>query len=164
MRAGCIAATVVVAVIATMISPPRLRIVWNTTTSTPVGLYAVTHAVPQRGDLLVTWLPADVESLAVARGILSPRTPVLKPVAALAGDIVCRSGHAVTINGRFAAMARELDRHGRRLPIWRYCRALPPDHVFLLGQHPDSFDSRYYGPVHLALARGVAYPLVTFPD
>jgi conjugative transfer signal peptidase TraF len=154
LRAGWIAAIVVVAVISTIVSPRHLLlVVWNVTPSTPIGLYVVTQAMPKRGDLVVMRLPPDTEALAVSRAMLSADTPVLKPIAALAGDLVCRSRSTVTINGRFAAKAREFDRHGRSLPVWRGCRRLSASQVFILARHPDSFDSRYYGPLdaHCAL-------------
>ena len=164
MRAGWIAAIVVVAVLSTIVSPRRLLLVWNVTPSTPIGFYIVTQAMPERGDLVVTRLPPGMEALAVSRAMLSANTPVLKPIAALAGDLVCRFGSTVTINGRFAAMARQLDRHGRTLPIWRGCRRLSVSQVFILAGHPDSFDSRYYGPLDAHRARGVAHPLFTFAN
>ena len=164
MRAGWIAAIVVVAVLSTIVSPRRLLLVWNVTPSTPIGFYIVTQAMPERGDLVVTRLPPGMEALAVSRSMLSANTPVLKPIAALAGDLVCRFGSTVTINGRFAAMARQLDRHGRTLPIWRGCRRLSVSQVFILAGHPDSFDSRYYGPLDAHRARGVAHPLFIFAN
>ena len=130
----------------------------------PVGLYAVAQATTRRGDLLVVRLPRDMELLAASRDILSAKTPVLKPVAAASSDVVCRAGSAISINGRFAAMARERDDHGRPLPIWRGCRRLSASQVFLLARHPHSFDSRYYGPVDARIVRGVARPLVVFTD
>lgn len=158
------AVILVAAVIATAISPPPLLLVWNATASVPIGLYIVTQTVPKRGDLLLTHLPHEMELLAISRGILSAGTPVLKPVAALAGDRVCRTGPLVSINRRFAAIARGLDARGRRLPTWRGCRRLSAGRVFLLARHPDSFDSRYYGPLHLVLSRGVAHPVVNVPN
>jgi conjugative transfer signal peptidase TraF len=164
LRFATIAAAVAAALIGSIVAPPSLRLVWNTTASTPIGLYAVTQATPKRGDLLITRLPRDLELLAVSRAILVPNTPILKPVAALAGDLVCRAGLVVHINGRFAAIARALDHRGRRLPTWRGCRHLSVSQVFLLARHSDSFDSRYYGPVDTRRARGIAHPLVTFAD
>ena len=164
MRVGWTAAIVIVAVICTIGTPQRLLLVWNVTPSTPIGFYIVTQAMPKRGDLVVTRLPPAMEALAVSRAMLSANTPVLKPIAALAGDFVCRFRSTVTINGRFAAMAREADRHGRSLPIWRGCRRLSASQLFILAGHPDSFDSRYYGPVDTHHVRGVAHPLLTFPN
>jgi conjugative transfer signal peptidase TraF len=164
LRSATIAAVFAAAVLGTIVAPPPLRLLWNTTASTPIGLYAVTQATPKRGDLLVTRLPRDLELLAVSRAILSPSTPVLKPVAGLAGDVACRAGLVIRVNGRFAAIARAHDHRGRRLPTWRGCRRLSTAQVFLLARHPDSFDSRYYGPLDARLALGIAHPLVTFAD
>lgn len=164
MRAGWIAAIVIVAVICTIGTPQRLLLVWNVTPSTPIGFYIVTQAMPKRGDLVVTHLPPGMEALAVSRALLSANTPVLKPIAALAGDLVCRFGSTVTINGSFAAIARKLDRDGRSLPIWRGCRRVSASQIFILAGHPDSFDSRYYGPVDARHVRGVAHPLLTVPN
>ena len=64
-------------------------------------------ATPKRGDLFVIAAAARHGSLGRIPGhAVYPIRPVLKPIAALAGDLVCRSGAAVTINGRFAAIAR----------------------------------------------------------
>ena len=116
MRAGRIAPTAVALLVATIAFSPPALLVWNTTASLPVGFYVVTRAAPKRGDLLVIRLSPSMQLLAVSRGILSPNTPLLKPVAALAGDRVCRFGTAININGHHAATARLLDLYGRRLP------------------------------------------------
>jgi conjugative transfer signal peptidase TraF len=162
LRSGIAAIAVVLATIASIVLPPPLLLVWNTTASTPVGLYAVSRSVPKRGDLFVTRLPREMEALAVSRRILSAKTPVLKPIAAVAGDLVCRTGPAIRINGRFAAIARGRDGHGRPLPTWRGCRRLSSSQVFVLARDAHSFDSRYYGPLDIQLARGIARPLLAF--
>jgi conjugative transfer signal peptidase TraF len=164
LSAGSIAAATVAAVIATLIWPPCVLFVWNTTPSMPIGLYVIMPTLPRRGDLSVMVLPRQMETLAVAWGMLAPHSPVLKPVAATTGDRVCRSGQAVTINGHLAAIARHFDRNGRLLPMWQGCRQLSASQVFILARHPHSFDSRYYGPLEIQLSRGVAHPLVTFPN
>jgi len=163
-NAAALTTTVVSVVIATIVWPPSLLLLWNTTASVPVGLYVVMRAAPQLGDLLVIRLPPAMEALPVSRAILSPNTPILKPVAAVAGDRVCRFGAAVTINGRLAAIARHLDTYGRSLPIWQGCQSLSRSQVFILAPHPHSFDSRYFGALHVHLARGVAHALVTLPQ
>ena len=163
MKTVITTAAVAGAMTASILSPPRLLLVWNASASMPIGLYAVSQGLPKRGDLLVARLPHEIEVLAVSWGILGARTPVLKPVAAIAGDRVCRIGPAVYVNGRVAAHARAFDGFGRHLPVWRGCRRLSALQAFLLARHPDSFDSRYYGPVELHVARGIARPLLIFP-
>lgn len=164
MIARRIAPAAVALLITTIAPAPPVFLVWNTTASVPVGLYALTQTTPQRGDLLVIRLPPSMQLLAVSRGILSPKTPLLKPVVALAGDRVCRFGTAININGHYAATARLLDRYGRRLPTWQGCRRLSSFEVFILAPHPNSFDSRYCGALPLKLALGVARALVVLPE
>lgn len=160
MRSAITATVVVAAVIVSVVCPPRLLLAWNTTASVPTGLYMVSQTAPRRGDLLIVRLPREMELVAVSRAILAPKTPVLKPVAAISGDVVCRMGALITINGRFTVIARRLDRRGRRLPTWRGCRRLSASQIFLLAHHPDSFDSRYWGPLDMRLALGGARALL----
>ena len=82
---------------------------------------------------------------------------LIKPVAALAGDRICRLGEMITINGRFAAVAQPADKMGRALPQWQGCKTLIDGEMFLLSDREGSFDGRYFGVTpHAALiARAV---------
>jgi type IV secretory pathway protease TraF len=64
----------------------------------------------------------------------------------------------VTINGERAAQRAARDSAGRMLPTWSGCRTLHGE-VFLLGDTPDSFDGRYWGPTPLRLVEGVWRPV-----
>jgi type IV secretory pathway protease TraF len=75
------------------------------------------------------------------------------------GDLVCRHGPTVTINGQTAAHASRADGLGRPLPQWSGCITLAAGQVFLLSTAPDSFDSRYFGPIDSAHVLGVAHPI-----
>jgi conjugative transfer signal peptidase TraF len=161
LKAGVVAAVLAAGLIASILSPPPLLLVWNATASTRIGLYVVTQVAPRRRDLLLIRLPPEVELFAISRGMLAPRIPILKPVVALAGDRVCRLGSTVSVNDRFAAVARYHDRQGRSMPAWRWCRRLTDSQAFLLARHPDSFDSRYFGPIDVGRSKGVAHPLIT---
>jgi conjugative transfer signal peptidase TraF len=139
---------------------PAPRLVWNASASVPVGLYASRPAGRIRvGDLVAAHAPAPVARLAAERGYLPLRVPMLKHVAALAGQRVCRVGNAVSIDGQRVAEAREYDRLGRPLPSWRGCRTLRPGEVLLLNTAAASFDSRYFGPVPARGIVAVLYPL-----
>ena len=49
---------------------------------------------------------------------------------------------------------------GRRvLPSWSGCRVLEENELFLVGDTPDSFDSRYFGIVTVDEIEGVWRPL-----
>lgn len=130
---------------ATIAPPPLLT--WNASPSVPTGLYAVAHASPRAGDVALTRLPPNAAALAAHRGYLPRSVYLLKPVVAVAGDQVCRLGNRIFVNGVFVALARRGDRLGRLLPVWHGCRMLGTDEVFLLAHDPDSFDSRYFGPL-----------------
>ena len=109
--------------------------------------------------------PAEpVRSLASTRGYLPVDALLIKPIAAVSGDIVCRFGTFVAVKGRRVARAHMADLSARALPRWRGCRRLTASEVFVLSEAPDSFDSRYIGPVDRRSIVGVAHPLWVFPD
>jgi conjugative transfer signal peptidase TraF len=125
---------------------PVPRLVWNTSESSPPGLYWLTPQGPaRRGEMVVAWPPAKALRLAEQRHYLPGGIPLVKPVAAASGDQVCAAGPAVSVNGRLAALRRRRDARGRPLPWWSGCLALKPGQLLLLGTAPDSFDGRYFG-------------------
>ncbi|WP_448662488.1 S26 family signal peptidase [Sphingomonas sp. CJ20] len=150
-RAGLflVGACAIGALVAPAVHRPVPRLVWNASASIPVGLYAA--RVPSRlrvGDLVAAEAPASVAALAAERGYLPRGVPLLKHVAALGGQRICRTGMTLTVDGRRVAEARARDRLGRPLPRWRGCRTLAPGEVLLLNARAaDSFDGRYFGPV-----------------
>jgi type IV secretory pathway protease TraF len=106
--------------------------------------------------------PADVAALAAERAYLPPGVPLIKRVAAVAGDHVCAIGSAVVLHTETVIRRLDADAAGRPLPHWSGCRRLDEDEVFLLmADAPDSFDSRYFGPVPLASVMGRLVPLWT---
>ena len=102
-------------------------------------------------------------ALAEARAYLAPSALLLKPVAAGPGDVVCRRGATVTINGRVAARARSAGAAGRPLPRWSGCMTLAAHQVFVLAPTPDSFDSRYFGALDHGHVLGTAHPIWSRP-
>jgi conjugative transfer signal peptidase TraF len=125
----------------------------------PVGLYWVATASPAKGELAVIRLPNVLRTLAAVRGYLAATALLIKPVTATMGDFVCRHGATVTINGLAAAHASAADGLGRPLPRWTGCITLTAGQVFLLSSAPDSFDSRYFGPIDRAHVLGAAHPI-----
>src|SRR3546814_4448174 len=72
--------------------------------------------------------------------------PLVKRVAAAAGDEVCAAGARVMVNGRIVARRFERDGTGRPMPWWSGCAELRPGEFFLLmTDSPASFDGRYFG-------------------
>jgi conjugative transfer signal peptidase TraF len=133
---------------------PVPRLVWNASASVPIGLYSARPASSVvLGDLVAAHAPWPVARLMAERHYLPLRVPMLKHVAAVAGQTVCRVGTAILIDAKRVAEARSHDRMGRPLPSWSGCHTLRAGEVFLLNPaSASSFDGRYFGPVS---ARGI---------
>jgi type IV secretory pathway protease TraF len=125
----------------------------------PVGLYWIAAAAPGKGDFAAVRLPDALRTLAAVRGYLAPTALLIKPVAATMGDLVCRHGAIVTINGQAAAHASTADGLGRPLRHWTGCITLTAGQVFLLSTAPDSFDSRYFGHIDSVHVLGAAHAI-----
>ena len=140
---------------------PMPRLLWNASASVPIGLYAV-HPAGRltAGELLVVRPPAALAQFMAARRYLALGVPLIKHVAALPGQIVCRSGRKITVDCIAEAEALDRDARGRKLPVWQACRKIQSGEVFLMNAGvPDSFDSRYFGPVPDSTIIGSATPL-----
>lgn len=145
----------------------------NTTGSVPIGFYRVRQGVPtRRGTLALACLPEALEHVALERGYLGPggcpggAEPVLKPVAAVAGDVVEVSAAGVSVNGALivpAALTRDSAGRGvAAVPPGTY--TVPEGSLWLLSGHDArSWDSRYWGPVPTLGVRGEASPLAVLP-
>lgn len=121
----------------------------------------LTKRVPSKGQLAVIRLPEAGRALADARGYLPRRALLIKPVAAVPGDTVCRQGPFVTINGRLRAIADRKDMRLRLLPHWHGCHHLATSELFVLSTVSGSFDSRYLGPIERGNVLGTAEPIWT---
>lgn len=127
--------------------PPAPRLVWNASASAPIGLYAVAPgAFLEPGDMVIARLPERYRRLAASRRYLPMNVPLVKRVAAYAGDEICALGKQVFINGRWITDRRDADAAGRRVPSWSGCIILRGRQLFLLMDNPSSFDGRYFGP------------------
>lgn len=81
---------------------------------------------------------------------------MIKQVAGVVGDEICRKGTLISINGRPAASALAQDSLDRSLPVWQGCHTLKDSEVFLLNPHPRSLDGRYFGMTETSDLDGVA--------
>ncbi|OAN62647.1 S26 family signal peptidase [Sphingomonas sp. TDK1] len=142
----------------TIAIPPTPRLVWNASASAPIGLYAVDPGASiQAGDMVVARLPERWRVLSARRRYLPANVPLVKQVAAVAGDQVCAVDAHVRFNGRPIAERRSADAAGRPLPWWRGCIQLRQGQFFLLMRDsPASFDGRYFGPTEGAQVVGKA--------
>jgi conjugative transfer signal peptidase TraF len=139
---GCTAAPLAAS---TLWKPPTL-LVWNASASAPIGLYRVRAGVPIRsGDMVVAWTPEPARTLAARRRYLPANVPLVKRVAAAAGDRICAAGTSVSINGTRVAGRQKSDTGERPMPWWNGCRRLSAGEYFLLMDSALSFDGRYFG-------------------
>lgn len=147
--------------IGALLVPSVPSLVWNASGSMPRGLYALRPMAALRPGMLVAIRPpVHLASYLAGRGYLPAGVPLLKPVAALPGQCVCRTGRRVSIDGLTAGMARSRDSRQRPLPVWQGCRVLRPGEVFLMNPaKPDSLDSRYFGSLPMVQILGEAVPI-----
>lgn len=129
-------------------------VIFNASPSVPTGFYRRTDASPSPGAFVTVRAAAVSLDYARLRGFADANDRFIKRIAATSGDIVCAEGDTVTI-GSFSLNRASHDSMGHTLPHWTGCRALSADEVFLLGDTPDSFDSRYWGPVAISAIDGV---------
>jgi conjugative transfer signal peptidase TraF len=143
--------------------PHNAMLVWNATASAPIGLYRVLPEKElRRGDLVLVKPPDWVQRFASARHYLPAHIPLVKRVAALAGQTICARNDAVLIDGAHVATRLRTDSLGRNLPAWHGCRILDGNEVFLLMKDVrTSFDGRYFGVVSASSVIGRLQPLWT---
>lgn len=148
-RKSCLtvtAACVGAAVVATLLDPPGPLLIWNVSESAAIGLYAVGRAPLARGDLVAARLEPRWRILGSERRYIPANVPLIKRVAAAAGDRVCAVGADIAVNGLRAARRLDFDGAGRPMPHWSGCIVLRRGEYLLLMPGSASFDGRYFGP------------------
>jgi conjugative transfer signal peptidase TraF len=139
------------------------HLIWNRTASLPRGLYLRSSETrAHEGRLVALRVPPRVRLLVHERRYLPAGSLLIKPVAAVAGDVVCARRGILTINGEPYGRILTRDSQGRELPVYDGCGSLPEGQVFLASHHPASFDSRSFGPVDINALQGTVTPLWTY--
>lgn len=150
----------------------QARLTINTTPSEPIGLWRLTALPSYRvGDVVSACAPPTVAIVeAHARGyILSGHcpggvAPILKPIAAVAGDVVTISAAGVQVNGRWVShtpLARTDHEHRPLYPAFIGPQTVRAGYVFLVSDYsPRSYDSRYFGEIPVADVRYRATPVL----
>jgi len=144
----------------------------NTSTSMPQGIYRMVKMpqILQRGMVIILCPPKTaIFKEAYDRHYFGPGTcpsgfqTLLKPVAAIEGDWVQLSIEGIQVNRHWLKNSAPLksDAQGRslsRLEFGNY--RVPSGQVWLVStHHPQSFDSRYFGPVPIRQIQGLASPV-----
>jgi conjugative transfer signal peptidase TraF len=144
-------------ILGNLIAAASLRL--NVSASMPPGIYRFAVVSPReihRGMLVAVCAPSRAARLGLRRGYVASgecaenSEPLLKTVAALAGDDVAISPRGVEVNGRLLRDSKPLafDRAGRPLVSWpRGHFRISRGTIWLHADHERSWDSRYWGPV-----------------
>ncbi|MEQ8694818.1 MAG: S26 family signal peptidase [Gammaproteobacteria bacterium] len=141
--------------LASAVNLPK-KLIYNASESAPIGFYWIDQQPISRGDYVYVRVPERVRRLVIERKYLPPDVPLLKRVVGLNGDRICRDGTEISVNGTVVATAEWQDGLGRKMPDWHGCYIITERTVFLLQEHPRSFDGRYFGPVDRRLIFGRA--------
>lgn len=145
---------------------------FNLTPSLPVGVYRVTAETAGRGAIVNVCLPRELAEFARERGYLGPGSceggvrPLGKAVLALGGDVVTLRPEGIRVNGAVVprSATAPVDRRGRPLPHYPWGEyRLGAGQIWLFSPHqPNSYDSRYFGPVKLDEVVSVLKPVWTW--
>jgi conjugative transfer signal peptidase TraF len=147
----------------------------NESSSLPIGIWRVSAAERdlQRGDI-VSFCPPDTpvfrearERGYVGKGLCEGGyEPLLKPIAAIAGDRLSQTEEGISINGRLIANSKSVghDSFSRPLPsLGARDVIVARNEIWVISSYnPLSFDSRYFGPVPVSSIEGLSHPLFVF--
>jgi conjugative transfer signal peptidase TraF len=158
-----LAAFAITAILSALASLIGRHLIYNGTESMPLGLYWISAAPDlHRGDTVAFPVPPKVRQLVWERRYLPDGAVLLKPVVAVAGDHVCARGSTFAVNGHVVGAVLRADSQGRLLPRYEGCGEVRDGEVFVASTHPQSFDSRSFGPVPIAAVSGTVRLLWTF--
>ncbi len=157
---GCIG---IIMVALSAFTRPTALVIYNPSPSEPIGFYRFTTAKPTPGQLISFKVPVQGRAYAAHHLAYVLRYSILKEIAAGQGSTVCADHAVLSIDGRARAIIADHDRQGAQLPHWQGCRRLGAGEFFVFSNRiPNSYDSRYYGPVSSSEVLGVYAPLWTW--
>ena len=109
----------------------------------------------KRGDYVLFHYPERVTRL--ARGEVSD---LMKILGCDEGDILTVDGTKnYYCNGEYLVRAKDVSLNGERIENFKFNGPIPAGFMFVVGQHKDSYDSRYFGLVEKNRIRAKAYPI-----
>ncbi|HAU0967552.1 TPA: conjugative transfer signal peptidase TraF [Legionella pneumophila] len=142
----------------------------NLTDSIPIGLYRITSINNLKNNFVI-FCPEDKPAFQLARDrgyIDSGLCPggygyLMKKIVAIKGDKISITDEGVFVNHQRISFSKPISTDGmnRPLPQWRTRDyQLKEDEILTMtNQSAWSFDSRYYGPVHMGQIKGMITPV-----
>ena len=96
----------------------------------------------------------------IARMGVTKTEEMLKLVGCDEGDLLTVTGEKKFFcNGEYLVRAKDLSLKAVPLRHFVFNGTIPTGYMFVMGQHRDSYDSRYFGLVEKSRIRAKAYPL-----
>lgn len=111
----------------------------NTTLSMPLGIYQIQQDQNiSKGDLVLFQIEGKKERL-------------IKKVVATKNDLVFLNESGIFVNGTLLENSKifQFDSKGKSLKMYPINRKLNQNEIFTKGDHIQSYDSRYFGPINL---------------
>jgi len=94
------------------------------------------------------------------QGLRGDHDQMIKKVGCLpGGQLTLNAANQFFCNGRLLGQALEADSKGRPLPQFLFNGPVPADKLFMVGTHPRSYDSKYYGFIDVHEISHQALPL-----
>jgi conjugative transfer signal peptidase TraF len=145
----------------------------NSTASYPLGIYWALPKKPEKGDLVMVRPPCSaIFDQAKARGYIGAGFGpgeyqfLIKRMVATAGDDVTIDSSGVYVDGRLLENSRPqtVDGAGRPMQQCSLTRYhLSGSEILLMSDYnPQSFDSRYFGPIDGQQIQSVVVPVLTW--
>jgi conjugative transfer signal peptidase TraF len=146
----------------------------NTTKSIPVGIYLTSSSAIKKGAYVMFCPPPSgvFDDARQRRYIAGGSCPggygyMMKKVLAAQSDAVTVADDGVRVNGELLPLSAPLkaDMAGRPMPRYRANSfKLGNSEVLLMSDlSRTSFDSRYFGPIHVAQIKSVIEPVFVWP-
>ena len=101
------------------------------------------------------------EDAELARKVGKPEHPnIFKRIRCDEGDtLTVDVGKRFFCNGEFLGAAKDFSRKGERMQYFSFSGKIPRGRMFVMGEHKDSYDSRYFGFVDKSRVRARLYPI-----
>jgi conjugative transfer signal peptidase TraF len=148
--------------LAFILIPKKKYLFINTTSSLPVGIYYLSNDIISLQKTVVFKKPSFLSKL--QRNWLIKDGVFIKKITAGPGDKVCAMNGTLFINDKEMGIIKTKDHNGENLPNNTnnmFCRTLIKGEFWTGTNHPNSFDSRYYGPINESDLK-IVKPLILF--
>ncbi len=141
-------------VTAGMLIPSRFAV--TLTPSTDHRIFFLKQGPPQEELRRGAYVMFDIRSQYIDGGAAHR---AIKKIACAGGEDLSTRGDTCYCDGREVAVAKTRSLTGEKLPRFFYSGKIPEDRIFVVGQHRDSYDSRYFGFIKKEDVKALAYPL-----